>query len=125
MAETRKFFSLNRNQFSKRFFLMNHSSDKANQGTVVNRTHPSLQGKSLKLCLLRVSLSFDPYCSECIALETRGRPKVVMGTSIITSATSGDVIFYLLRTFTSSRPNFRSRNDVTLDVQMTKLLNSK
>ena len=35
------------------------------------------------------------FISEVIiaTLETRGRPKVVMGTSIITSATSGDVIF--------------------------------
>ena len=49
-------------------------------------------------------------------LETRGHPKVVMGTSIITSATSSNVIFYVLRTFntqllTSWRPNFGSRND--------------
>ena len=29
------------------------------------------------------------------------------------------------RILTSSRPNFRSQNDVTLDVQMTKLLTSK
>ena len=40
-----------------------------------------------------LKLNENKILQENVTLETRGRPKVVMGTSIITSAMSGDVIF--------------------------------
>ena len=53
-----------------------------------------------------------------------------MRTSIITNVTSDNIVFLVLRKsnaqlLTYTWPNFRSWNDITLDVQMTKILASK